>query len=127
MMRRLTDPLSSWPMMSGRYPATMTVYVPCSNRLRSLTVADDHLTDNWSIDFSSPGPPIVANGLVWVLDVKGGQLHALDSASGKEVFKAGVGSVTRFTGPSAGNKTVFVEGGKTVQAFTSSSSGTPSP
>jgi len=105
----------------------MTVYVPCSNRLRSLTVADDHLTDNWSIDFSSPGPPIVANGLVWVLDVKGGQLHALDSKTGKEVVKAGVGKVTRFTGPSAGNRTVFVEGGKTVQAFTSSSSGTPSP
>jgi outer membrane protein assembly factor BamB len=105
----------------------MTVYVPCSSRLRALTVADDHLTDDWSVDFPSPGPPIVANGLVWVLDVSSGQLHALDSKTGKEVFKADVGDVTHFSAPSAGNKTVFVEGGKTVQAFTSSSSQTRSP
>ncbi len=104
-----------------------TVYVPCSNRLRSLTIADDKFTDNWSISFSSPGPPIVANGLVWVVDVQGGVLHALDAATGKEVFNANVGAVTRFTAPSAGNRTVFVEGGKTVQAFTSASSGTPIP
>jgi outer membrane protein assembly factor BamB len=105
----------------------MTVIVPCSNRLRSLTISDSSFNDNWSVDFSSPGPPIIANGLVWVLDVGSGQLHALDSTTGKDVFHAGVGAVTHFSAPSAGNRTVFVEGGKTVQAFTSSSSQTPTP
>jgi outer membrane protein assembly factor BamB len=105
----------------------MTVYVPCSTRLRALTIADDHFTDDWSVDFPSPGPPIVANGLVWVLDVGSGQLHALDAKTGKDVFHADVGDVTHFSAPSAANKTVFVEGGKTVQAFTSASSDTPSP
>ncbi len=104
-----------------------TVYVPCSTRLRALTIADDHFTDDWSIDFPSPGPPIVANGLVWVLDVGSGQLHALDAKTGEDVFNTDVGDVTHFSAPSAGNKTVFVEGGKTVQAFTSASSDTPSP
>ena len=104
-----------------------TVYVPCSTRLRALTIADDHFTDDWSIDFPSPGPPIVANGLVWVLNVGSGQLHALDAKTGEDVFNTDVGDVTHFSAPSAGNKTVFVEGGKTVQAFTSASSDTPSP
>jgi outer membrane protein assembly factor BamB len=105
----------------------MTVIVPCSNRLRSLTVGDSSLTDNWSVDFSSPGPPIIANGLVWVLDVGSGKLHALDGATGKDVFNTDVGDVTHFSAPSAGNHTVYVEGGKTVQAFTSASSQTPVP
>ena len=105
----------------------MTVFVPCSSRLRALTVSDDHLTDEWSVDFPAPGPPIVANGLVWVLNVDSGQIHALDSQSGKDVFNADVGDVTHFSAPSAGNRTVFVEGGKTVQAFTSSSSKSPNP
>jgi outer membrane protein assembly factor BamB len=104
-----------------------TVYVPCSSRLRSLRIADDHFTENWSIDFSSPGPPIVANGLVWVVDVQGGHLHALDGRTGKDLFQANVGSVAHFTAPSAGNHTVFVVGGRTVQAFTSASSGSPVP
>jgi outer membrane protein assembly factor BamB len=105
----------------------MTVIVPCSNRLRSLTVGDSTLNENWSVDFSSPGPPIIANGLVWVLNVGEGQLHALDSTTGKDVFNSDVGDVTHFSAPSAGDNTVFVEGGKTVQAFTSASSQTPTP
>jgi outer membrane protein assembly factor BamB len=105
----------------------MSVIVPCSNRLRSLTIGDSSFNDNWSVNFSSPGPPIIANGLVWVLDVSSGQLHALDSTNGNDVFHADVGKVTHFSAPSAGDRTVFVEGGKTVQAFASSTSGTPVP
>jgi outer membrane protein assembly factor BamB len=105
----------------------MTVIVPCSNRLRSLTVADTSLTENWSVDFSSPGPPIIANGLVWLLNADAGKLHALDGTTGKDVFNSDVGDVTHFSAPSAGNGTVFVEGGKTVQAFTSASARTPTP
>jgi len=105
----------------------MTVIVPCSNRLRSLTVGDGALQENWSVDFSSPGPPIIANGLVWVLDVDAGKLHALDSTNGKDVFNTDVGDVTHFSAPSSGSNTVFVVGGKTVQAFTSASSQTPAP
>ena len=105
----------------------MTVIVPCADRLRSLTVGDTTLTENWSVDFSSPGPPIIANGLVWLLDVDSGKLHALDSKTGQDLFNSDVGDVTRFSAPSAGNNTVFVEGGKTVQAFTSAASQTPAP
>jgi outer membrane protein assembly factor BamB len=105
-----------------------TVFVPCSNRLRSLTIGDTAFTDNWSIPFTSPGPPTVANGLVWVLDVKSGTLHALDRTTGADVFHAPVGAVTHFSAPSAGDHTVFVEGGNTVQAFTSGAQGgTPIP
>jgi outer membrane protein assembly factor BamB len=104
-----------------------TVIVPCSRQLRSLTIADDKFTEQWTVQLARPGPPIVANGLVWVLEVDSGTLHALDRETGTEVFKANVGAVTHFSAASAGNRTVFVEGGKTVQAYTSSSSDSPNP
>ena len=32
-----------------------TVFVPCSNRLRSLTIGDTAFTDNWSVPSRHPG------------------------------------------------------------------------
>jgi outer membrane protein assembly factor BamB len=104
-----------------------TVFVPCSSQVRSLTISDTAFTEQWTVNLAKPGPPIVANGLVWVLEVGSGTLHALDRDTGGEVFSANVGAVTHFSAPSAGNHTVFVEGGKTVQAYTSSSSDSPNP
>jgi outer membrane protein assembly factor BamB len=104
-----------------------TVIVPCEGQLRALTIADDHFTEEWTVTLAQPGPPIIANGLVWVLETRAGVLHALDRQTGAEVFAANVGAVTHFSAASAGNRTVFVEGGKTVQAYTSSSSDSPNP
>jgi outer membrane protein assembly factor BamB len=114
-------------VMGGLAHEASTVFVPCTDRLRVLQVADTGFTEEWSVPISSPGPPIVANGLVWVVNVDTNDFFALDRQSGDEVFKTNIGDVTNFSAPSAGNHTVFVSGGKTLQAYTSASSDSPDP
>jgi hypothetical protein len=104
-----------------------TVFVPCTNELKVLTISDTGFAQQWSAPVSNPGPPIVAAALVWVLDVQAGLLHALDRKTGAEVFTAPVGAVTHFSAPSAGERTVFVAGGRKVEAFNTPSGASPIP
>jgi outer membrane protein assembly factor BamB len=110
-------------VMGGLAHDGNTVFVPCTNELKVLTISDTGFAQEWAAPINSPGPPIVAAGLVWVLDVQAGTLHALDGQSGSEVFTAKVGAVTHFSAPSAGKRTVFVAGGRKVEAFNSASGG----
>jgi outer membrane protein assembly factor BamB len=113
--------------MGGLAHEGSTVFVPCPSELRVLTVSDTGFAEKWSASVHSPGPPIVAAGAVWVLDVSAGRLHALDGETGEEVFSAAVGAVTHFSTPSAGDQTVFVAGGRKVEAFNTAAAGSPIP
>jgi len=104
-----------------------TIFAPCPSSVVVVSVTDAGFTQNWSTPIAQPGPPMVANGIVWVIDVRGGVVHALDGQSGTEVFHAPVGDVTHFSAPSEGNGFVFVAGGGNVKAFTSAGNGTPLP
>lgn len=103
------------------------VLVPCTNELKALQIGDSSFTQLWSASITNPGPPIEAAGLVWVLDVESGTLHALDHQTGHEVFSAAVGAVTHFSAAAAGDGMVFVAGGQKVEAFTSQSPTTVVP
>ena len=92
------------------------VFVPCNSELHALRIADDGFTELWT-GGKSPGPAIVAGALVWVLDVRKGNVYALERDSGKEVFHSSVGGLTNFSSAAAGNRMVFVAGGRKVQAF----------
>ena len=114
-------------VMGGLAHDASTVFVPCTNAVKALTVTAAGFTQVWSVPINNPGPPIVAAELVWVLDVGSGSLHALDRQSGGEVFSATVGSVTHFSAPSAGDHTVFVAAARKVEAFNQSTGGSVTP
>jgi outer membrane protein assembly factor BamB len=95
-----------------------TVFIPCTTELDAVAVSDTGFAHTWTAPIGNPGPPIVAAALVWVLDVQAGTLHALDRATGNEVFSADVGAVTHFSAAAAAHQTVFVAGGRKVEAFT---------
>jgi outer membrane protein assembly factor BamB len=114
-------------VMGGLAHDASTVFVPCTNEVKALTVSGAGFTEAWSASISNPGPPIVAAGLVWVLDLGSGTLHALDRQSGHEVFTATVGAVSHFSAPSAGDRTVFVAAGRKVEAFNQSAGGAVTP
>ena len=114
-------------VMGGLGHDADVVFVPCTDGLKALRIGDTAFTQLWSAAISDPGPPIEAAGLVWVLDVQSGTLHALDQQSGQEVFSAAVGAVTHFSAPAAGDGIVFVAGGKKIEAFASQSAATAAP
>jgi outer membrane protein assembly factor BamB len=94
------------------------VYVPCSGALVTLRVqAGPRFTVAWTGGGLQPGPPIVAGGAVWTLDVGSGRLFGFDAKTGHEVFRSDVGSVTRFASPTAAAGRLFVAAGGGVAAF----------
>jgi len=65
-----------------------------------------------------PGPAILTAGAVWTLATGGGEIVALDSSDGRQLFSQGVGGVpSRFTTPAAGLGRVAVAAGRHVIAF----------
>lgn len=113
--------------MGGLAHDGTSVFVPCTDALKNLTISDTAFSETWSTTLSNPGPPIVAGSLVWVLETQSGTLHALDRGTGKEIFRASVGAVTHFSAPAAGNATVFTAGDRKIEAFASGTGGSAIP
>jgi outer membrane protein assembly factor BamB len=63
------------------------------------------------------GPPIVAGGAVWTVDLDGGVLYALDAGTGRVRFRAGIDNPAQFTAPTAAGEWIYVGGGSRVLAF----------
>ena len=96
------------------------VYVPCTNGLIAVRVGARSLSVAWRGPGFRAGPPIVAGGVVWTIDLDGGQLNGLRAGSGQVAFRAAVGSPPQFSTPSESGGRLFVSGGKRVLAFTAS-------
>ncbi|HEV7462064.1 MAG TPA: PQQ-binding-like beta-propeller repeat protein [Solirubrobacteraceae bacterium] len=94
------------------------VYVPCTNGVVAVGVGARSLSVAWRGPGFRAGPPIVAGGLVWTVDLDGGQLTGLTTGSGRVAFRAGVGSPAQFSTPSESGGRLYVSGGKRVLAFT---------
>ncbi len=95
-----------------------TVYLPCRKGPISAAVnRSGELQVNWASSVSSAGPPILAGGLVWVMD-QSGHVDSLDPATGAITQQVSVGSVANhFPTPSAGDGLLFAPATSTVVAF----------
>jgi outer membrane protein assembly factor BamB len=110
-------PSSSDAAFGGLALAGGLIIVPCSDGLRSVRPGGGgRMSPRWSTSRST-GPPIVAAGAVWAIDVNAGQLLALSLHTGHELFSAGIGSPAHFSTPAASAGMIFAAGGRAVVAF----------
>jgi outer membrane protein assembly factor BamB len=93
------------------------LYLPCVNGLTAVRATRSGLGLRWRGPGFRAGPPTVAGGAVWTVDLDGGTLYALDARSGRVRFSAGIGSPAQFTSPTVTGGYVFVGGGARVLAF----------
>jgi outer membrane protein assembly factor BamB len=96
------------------------VYVPCTSGIVAVRVGTRSLSVAWRGPSFRAGPPIVAGGLVWSVDLDGGRLVGLSTGSGRAAFRAGIGSPPQFSTPSESGGRLYVSGGRSVVAYTSS-------
>jgi outer membrane protein assembly factor BamB len=103
------------PAFGGAGVMAPFLYVSCSGGLVALQLKPGPSFDiAWSADGMNAGPPIIAGGAVWSIDVSSGVLLAFDPQGGRQLFQASVGNVTHFTSPAAANGRLYVatEGGR---------------
>jgi outer membrane protein assembly factor BamB len=94
------------------------VYVPCTNGLVAVkTGPGPSFRVAWRGPSFHAGPPILAGGAVWVVDIGSGDLIALDSGTGARMFQAHLGEVTDFAIPAAGDGLLCVATLNRVVAF----------
>jgi outer membrane protein assembly factor BamB len=95
--------------------------VPCTDGLVTLTVAEDarSFTPLWRSATFDAGPPIVAGGVIWTVDLSVGALVGLDEANGHELVREKLEKVSHFASPSSAGGCLFVPTLQTITAFCS--------
>ena len=95
------------------------IYVPCSDGLVALRVADDGRSFDqvWRSAAFDAGPPIVAGGLVWSVDLSSSALMGFDPVTGSEVVRQPMDEVSHFASPSSAPGCLFVPTYRTITAF----------
>jgi len=63
------------------------------------------------------GPPIVAGGAVWVVDINGSGLYGFDASTGAQIYHSASFSVTHFSTPSEAGGQIFVSSLDVVRSF----------
>jgi hypothetical protein len=63
------------------------------------------------------GPPIVAGGAVWVVDIGGSGLYGYNASTGAQIFHSASFGVNHFSTPSEAGGQIFVSSGTTVRSF----------
>jgi outer membrane protein assembly factor BamB len=102
----------------GSAYAAGLVYVPCTDGLAAVRVTGRALAGAWHGPGFRAGPPIVAGGAVWTVDLDGGVLYALDARTGGVRFRGSIDDPAQFTTPTAAGGWIYVGGGDRVLAFT---------
>jgi outer membrane protein assembly factor BamB len=98
------------------------VLVSCYDGLYAVAVSPASgssppaLSVRWSATGFRPGPPIVAGGMVWVVEA-GGALAGFDLSSGAGRYRFPVGVVGSFPSAAAGGGRLFVPVGDRMEAF----------
>ncbi len=98
------------------------IYMPCQGGLYAYTQSGHTFRTTWHTTFNA-GPPIIAGGAVFVLDVGAGTLHALNPTTGASIASVSTGGVGHFATPAAGDGMIFV--GATSQVVALSLNGVP--
>ena len=97
-----------------------TVYVPCMNGVMAVQVqkSPPSLDVQWMTS-SAPGPPIVADGLVWTIDHSGGVLYGLNPQTGNSTVQFKIGAIAdHFPTPSVGDGLLLAPSSNRVHTFT---------
>jgi outer membrane protein assembly factor BamB len=97
------------------------ILVPCTDKLIALKLSISgkaaSFSTAWVTDGFYAGPPIIAGGCVWTVDINSGVLHAYAMNIGNEVFAYPLGTVTHFTTPMSSGDMLYVPAGKQIIAF----------
>jgi outer membrane protein assembly factor BamB len=93
------------------------LFVPCTDGLVALRFNGDSFATAWKSDAFNAGPPIVAGGAVWTIDIDSATLFALAPDGGRVLATQSLGSVTHFATPSAGAGRLFAAADTEVIAF----------
>jgi hypothetical protein len=105
----------------GAYGGTAVVgavaFVPCRGGVVAVRVGAASLNVVWRGPSGAAGPPVVTTGVVWSVDLDGGDLLALDQASGHLETRVHVGDVPHFAAPAVGDGLLAVPSGRGVVAF----------
>ncbi len=117
----------------GTAYAAPYLYVPCSEGLVALylqsaddsnntTASGSNAYSSFMVKWTGPslrqGPPIVADGLVWAIDINKGQLYAFDQSTGEVKFQEDLGgNVVHFSTPSSSQGQIFVAASNEVLSF----------
>jgi outer membrane protein assembly factor BamB len=86
-----------------------TVYVPCPGGTRAVQVdaaGQPHV--RWTAAVPAAGSPVLGGGALWVVDYDGGQLYALDPASGTVRQRVEVGRCPHFASPTLARGRVYL-------------------
>ena len=81
------------------------LFVNCSEHVQAVNIDAVHrtMTKGWSGPATSTaGPPILAGGSLWSVDIGSGTLYALNPTTGAVRTTVALGGVPHFTSPSAG-------------------------
>jgi len=115
--------VASAPVCGGSFGGTAhdgrSIYVPCNDGLVALRVADDgrSFEQVWRSSAFDAGPPIVAGGLVWSVDLSSSALLGFDPSGGHEVVRQPMDEVSHFASPSSAPGCLFVPTYRTITAF----------
>ena len=93
------------------------LFVPCTDGLVALRVDGNSFSTAWRSSSFNAGPPILAGGAVWSIDIDSGTLTAFAPDSGRVLTAQGLGSVTHFATPSAGGGRLFAPASSQVIAY----------
>jgi outer membrane protein assembly factor BamB len=104
------------------------VYVPCPNGLTAVKVSTSapYLTQLWTDNDGAAGGPIIADGLVWVID--NNAVQGLNPANGDEVVRISYGGyANHFPTPSIGDGLLLLPGTDQVFAYMGPAGLPPAP
>jgi outer membrane protein assembly factor BamB len=112
---------ASAPICGGGFGGTAVdrelSFVSCYDGLYAVRVsAEAAVSVVWSAGTVRPGPPIVAGGVVWVID-KSGALVGLSEAGGAVVYRHPLAVAGSFPSPAAAAGRLYAPDGSRVAAF----------
>jgi outer membrane protein assembly factor BamB len=96
------------------------VYLPCLNGVVAVQVstAPASLSVLWATSTGSPGPAVIADGLIWTMQHHG-NVYGLNPSTGAPVVQFSIGSIANhFPTPSVGDGLLLAASANKVHAFT---------
>jgi DNA-binding beta-propeller fold protein YncE len=93
----------------GSARISLTVYVPCTDGVRAVTVGASNFSIDWKSASNITGSPVASlNGAIYSLDPNGGKLYVLDASNGHVITSRSVGTTTRFATPTLWKNQIFI-------------------
>jgi hypothetical protein len=86
-----------------------TLFIPCASGLIEVRIGSDGaIEQGWQTSSGANGPPVIGGGVVWSLDLRLGELFALDRATGVARAHLSAGSVPHFASPTLWRDEILV-------------------